>query len=54
MIRYFIWVFTGRVRLVKYYIQGAAIFLVEDIKDYIFDGRDRHDLSKKDVREHKK
>ena len=54
MINYYLWKLKGRITLTKYYIHGTAIYLIEDIKDYIFDGRDRHDLSKKDVREYKK
>ena len=40
--KYTIWKIKGRLRVTKFFIKAAAIYIAEDIKDYILKGRERH------------
>ena len=52
--KYYLWKVGGRIRLLKYYLHAVMIIGTEEIKDYIFGGRDRNDLSIKDARGYKR
>ena len=40
--KYTIWKIKGRLRVTKFFIKAAAIYIAEGIKDYILKGRERH------------
>ena len=39
--RYTLWKLKRKVMYARYVIQVSVVFIVEDIKDYIFSGRER-------------
>jgi hypothetical protein len=46
--KYTIWKIKGRLRVTKFFIKAAAIYIAEDIKDYILKGREQETKKTKD------